>query len=549
MQEILQELMKTTLEKGPQNKQFYSNLSITKSIHDHSEIQSRLSQATGFLKSCFTSAECFQSCLYINRNCAIKLSSVLSNTTFPPEILTSVLTLELLFNTSSDNDKILSQFQEVIRLSPDIQDQLLDFIVPSCGISTFNLFKETKSPVVPEDADSGHDSPITMQPLSHNPSPPLLLSNFPDDVNTTVLSLSVLLQQGLLERKPVESVVRWIISNVFSFCDNHEDVMVSFPTLISTQSAPSDTEFCLNGALNSDPVAITNFLCLMYNLDIRHEALLTCLEKHLVTTLKNAITTAQEIVLGNTAQVVSSDNQYMQQEKGGKKVNNKNYNDEAENEEEVLPAAFKLHHHSPDSLLYFLSRALTTTSNLWRSRSSGFISELQWLLVDLLDARLGSTVDACDVAMRILAGVNLEVVIGKVENNQRKDNLEMRKYYTKYISTEKLLRINNLLRKEFELLLRMQNDNDGSWPADAILQIGLPVHDKQEYCGVGADKGYQMMVGYLGGKEVATIFAIKAITAYLSVKKEVGNVGEEMTEIVSTCESDEREGLQVHHLY
>ncbi|CAL8110036.1 unnamed protein product [Orchesella dallaii] len=604
------QLIKTTLEKGPQNKQFYSNLSITKPIHDNLEIQSGLGEGLSYLHSCFDPSNGFQSSLYTSRNCAIGCEKVYPNFSFGSsssnfkETLTSVLALDLLFNPH-DDQLITHEFQEAISSTlRDIQEVLQDFIVPSLGLSTFNIFKESQSPTPdvvledprnsstdPEDFDSGNDSPSpTLMTRSQKDSSHFLPENFPDDINTTALTLSVLLHQGLLKPKPVESVLRCLISNSFTISKCQTSSQEE-----SKESSSSEENLTLKmfpsleeheqGSSVSDPVAVANFLHLMYLLDISHEALLQTCEEFLLVTLKEMIasskltsasTSSQQSssssTLGNTnaqkqnmTMILSSDNEQNLKQTTeqcfAETTQTEAMGELPESESSSSPTFYSLLHHSPDSLLYFLSRSLAITKCCSSSRSRVAHQHFKMLLLQLLDIRLGATVDGCDLAMRILAGIYLGVLNNKgdaLSGDGCKQDNEQR------LSMQSL-RMSNLLQKEFELLVSLQN-MDGSWPPDSIVQIGfynngnsfsfkskcggsgdaaapaVVIHDEEdENTIIDAEKE---IVGYLGSKELTTLFAVKAISAFVNCKKH--GIIEEEDEEDSESEKDD---VDVHYLY
>jgi len=618
MEEILQELIRSTQEKGPSNKQFYSNLSITKPIHDHVEIHQRLEDAVSSLKSRFKSTQGFQSQLYTSRNCAIESTRVDNFFKIPActgEVLTSVLVLDLLFNHVENERFILPSFQEIIcNFPPEVLDELHDFIVPSCGISTFNLFKQFHQGITPtpspppnlhnnllsrEDFDSGNDSPTffqTQEDSSDNVT--CIVDNIPDDINTSMLALFVLLHQGILQVKPVESVLQWIISNVFNYEEGNvnQEVPQNSEILSEEHSSLSITSFkfpvFIHGQQKSsifDAVGVANLLNLLYHLDFSHELLLNEAEEFLLKTLNDTLTsldvmcsedikstsslnslaaaeTSQKVEsvnsLGNTRDMISSHNDDEE-----KQCNGESHQHQPE---------FILQHHSPDSLLYFLSRALAMTNNTSSNCRRPYIKQMKSLLLDLLDARLGTTMNTCDLAMRILAGVYLGVV--EVQNNAANLNSTINMPNERHCSsprssssssTAKSFRMNNLLQKEFELLVSLQNDIDGSWPADSIVQVGIAGKQTNDFNSIRNDSiGVQNVfpgngtmncaeetadevIAYLGGKELATTFAVKAISVFMSWKKGafVSDSGDfwdtRKTENINVFGND----AELHHLY
>lgn len=601
MEEILKDLIKTTLEKGPQNKQFYSNLSITKPIHDHAEIQLGLRDAVEFLKSKFHHEHGFQSKLYTNRNCAIKCEQVNGVLRLPEnvvEIYSSILALDLLFYERDNENLVVPSFQEIIcNFSADIQDSLHSLIVPSFGISTFNLFKhfQETSPVpsspVPLDEtgplefDSGNDSPISMNcsSLQNNNSVDEiadLFHEFPNDINTTALALHVLLHQGIIQGKPVESILGWIISNVFNFSSQMSDNATAASDEETENSNPLEFPTFISKQGNNDPVGVANVLNLMYLLDISHEVFLNSAEEFLVLTLKNLLTTinAQETSessvgafnsLGNTQKIISSGDN-----------GQKHYRTENEAKEDQQQSTFVLQHHSPDSLLYFLSRTLAIPTIHNTNSAHGrrpYINQLKSLLVKLLEARLGTTMSTCDLAMRILAGAYLGLMTtspnntsnlascssSAIRSNSRyqREMLQVQQNEL-YCSTSpllcdttKILRINNLLQKEFELLVSLQNDVDGFWPADSVVQVGFcdtGGFDNNDVENDALDRETEIeTVGYLGGKELATLFAMKAISVFLSQKKGQCLYEDEVGwgDVDSSNNYEDQADSNVHQLY
>lgn len=585
MDEILKELIRSTQERGPLNKQFYSNLSITKPIHDHVEIHQRLEDAITYLQSRFKSGQGFQSNLYTSRNCAIestRVDSFFKIPAFTGEVLTSVLVLDLLFNHVENERFILPSFQEIIcNFPPEILDELHDFIVPSCGISTFNLFKQFQQATTPtpspppnlhnnllcrEDFDSGNDSPTSFQTQEgSSENVTCLVDNIPDDINTSMLALYVLLHQGILQTKPVESVLQWIISNVLNYEEGNvnQEVAEKSEILQEEHKSLSVTSFKFPVFIHGHPknlafdaVGVANLLSLLYHLDFSHELLLNAAEEFLVKTLNDTLTSldvmcsggipstsslnslaASEKVesvnsLGNTRDMISSPTDDEEE---------KQCNGEANQHQ----PEYILQHHSPDSLLYFLSRALANTNNTNSNCRRPYIRQMKSLLQDLLDARLGTTMNTCDLAMRILAGVYLGVV--EVQNNAANLNSTINMPNERHCSsprsssscsTAKSLRMNNLLQKEFELLVSLQNDIDGSWPADSIVQMGMNGNQTND-CNNRNNESISVennvfpadgtmncaeytdddIIAYLGGKELATIFAVKAISVFMSWKK------------------------------
>jgi hypothetical protein len=478
MEEILQNLIKSYSENRPRKHEFkfYSNLSVTQPYHQHKEIIRSISKGVSFLEKSFHHLSGFQSSAFTSPEC-VELSNGKANIDNPNfdsgkvkcEQLTNILALDLMGE----------EFMSGVKISVELLEDLKSFIVPECGISTFNLFRwmevnadddssESSSAVsvssnsceqvaaeesfVPftlrtlteeEEAshDSGHDS-SSSSPLLSIPGEEEEEDSFPDDCNTTSLAVSLLLREGLLDYHPAASITELILSNTVP--DNIIETSSAEVKLVREKGLPKHPGVLrtfLDGR-GLDPSTCANALYLYYSadMDLNNEENVEITEIFLVQTLKRLLT-----LEGTTGMT-----------------------DEVEGDLQEDDSTLQLHHHSPDALLFFLSRVISISPH------AKYLFED--LLIALLSQRIGLPSNPLDLAMRILAAGELNLLTHQNESG-----------------------MGNCISKDYQALISLQNDEDGSWPEGSLISVKY---------------GTESSKVFFGGKEISTIFACKALDIY-----------------------------------
>jgi len=515
MNEILENLKKSYSETRPktQNFKFYSNLSVTQPYHRHLEIASSISSGLSYLQRSFNSnGGGFYSRPYKNPECTQLCDNPKLNLSHPEtrEQLTNILALELLGEELLHNGE---------KFNPEIIESIKNLVIPECGISTFNLFRSNNSGLSCDFSsdsssssavsskssllsvassspdlfaqgtvtspyrlgdtsdDSGQDSPMSLSPILSIPEEEeegeemTDIKNvseampFPDDCNTSSLAVSLLLREGILDFHPAASITELILSNTFPSTEEFSKKnLTANPMGVSSsgKTYPGVIRSFLN-CQGIDPVSCANALYLFYltDMDLNNEENVESTTNYLVETLRRLLTLEGSFVVSESIEGCGSSIQ---------SKTNEIQDAPEEDEEEV-----QLVHNSPDALIFFLSRVTSISPHAKEV--------FEELLISLLDHRIGLPSGPLDLAMRILAADELNLLtLNEVDSSKM---------------------IRNSINKDYEALVALQDDGDGSWPEDSLISI---IRND------GEGEGKHQL--YYGSKELSTIFACKALDVY-----------------------------------